>query len=44
MFSIVPSRCRRLTIDSTRAEIGQHHRISGRYLYQYANEMAWRED
>jgi transposase-like protein len=27
-----------------RAEIGQHHRISGRYLYQYANEMAWRED
>src|SRR6266446_4055085 len=27
-----------------RAEIGQHHRISGRYLFQYANEMAWRED
>lgn len=27
-----------------RAEFGQHHRISGRYLYQYANEMAWRED
>ncbi len=27
-----------------RAEIGQHHRLSGRYLYQYANEMAWRED
>ena len=27
-----------------RAEIGQHHRISGRYLYQYANEGAWRED
>lgn len=27
-----------------RAEIGQHHRISGRYLYQYANEMAWREN
>jgi transposase-like protein len=27
-----------------RAEIGQHHRMSGRYLYQYANEMAWRED
>ena len=27
-----------------RAEIGQHHRFSGRYLYQYANEMAWRED
>src|SRR6516225_5454706 len=26
-----------------RAEIGQHHRISGRYLYQYPNEMAWRE-
>jgi transposase-like protein len=23
-----------------RAEIGQHHRISGQYLYQYANEMA----
>jgi hypothetical protein len=27
-----------------RAEYGVHHRISGRYLYQYANEMAWRED
>ena len=27
-----------------RAEFGIHHRISGRYLYQYANEMAWRED
>jgi hypothetical protein len=27
-----------------RAEYGIHHRISGRYLYQYANEMAWRED
>lgn len=27
-----------------RAEIGTHHRISGRYLHQYANEMAWRED
>jgi ISXO2-like transposase domain len=27
-----------------RAEIGQHHRISGRLLYQYANEAAWRED
>jgi ribosomal protein L37AE/L43A len=27
-----------------RAEMGVHHRISGRYLYQYANEMAWRED
>jgi transposase-like protein len=27
-----------------RAEIGQHHRISGKYLYQYANETAWRED
>jgi hypothetical protein len=27
-----------------RAEIGQHHRISGKYLYQYANEIAWRED
>jgi hypothetical protein len=27
-----------------RAEMGIHHRISGRYLYQYANEMAWRED
>jgi hypothetical protein len=21
-----------------------HHRISGPYLHQYANEMAWRED
>jgi transposase-like protein len=27
-----------------RAEYGVHHRISGQYLYQYANEMAWRED
>jgi ribosomal protein L37AE/L43A len=27
-----------------RAEFGVHHRISGQYLYQYANEMAWRED
>jgi transposase-like protein len=27
-----------------RAEIGQHHRISGSLLHQYANEAAWRED
>jgi transposase-like protein len=27
-----------------RSEYGIHHRISGQYLYQYANEMAWRED
>jgi transposase-like protein len=27
-----------------RAEFGQHHRISGKYLDQYAGEMAWRED
>jgi len=27
-----------------RAEIGTHHHISGKYLHQYANEMAWRED
>jgi len=27
-----------------RSEYGVHHRISGQYLYQYANEMAWRED
>ena len=27
-----------------RAEIGQHHHISGRYLLAYAREMAWRED
>jgi transposase-like protein len=27
-----------------RAEIGQHHRISGHLLFQYANEAAWRED
>jgi len=27
-----------------RAEIGTHHHISGKYLQQYANEMAWRED
>jgi transposase-like protein len=27
-----------------RAEIGQHHHISGKYLGAYAVEMAWRED
>jgi len=27
-----------------RAEIGQHHHISGGYLIRYANEMNWRED
>ncbi len=27
-----------------RAEWGQHHHISGRYLAFYAREMAWRED
>ena len=27
-----------------RAEIGQHHHISGKYLLAYAAEMAWRED
>jgi transposase-like protein len=27
-----------------RAEYGVHHRISGKHLQQYANEMAWRED
>jgi hypothetical protein len=27
-----------------RSEIGVHHRIGGKYPYQYANEMAWRED
>lgn len=27
-----------------RAELGTHHHISGRYLDQYAREMAWRED
>lgn len=27
-----------------RAEIGQHHHISGQYLSAYAGEMAWRED
>ena len=27
-----------------RAEIGTHHRISGRYLSAYSGEMAWRED
>jgi transposase-like protein len=27
-----------------RAEYGQHHRINGHYLQQYANEIAWRED
>jgi transposase-like protein len=27
-----------------RAEFGQHHRVSGKHLHQYAGEMAWRED
>ena len=27
-----------------RAEIGQHHHISGAYIGAYANEMAWREN
>jgi hypothetical protein len=27
-----------------RAEIGQHHHISGSYLGAYADEMAWTED
>lgn len=27
-----------------RAEIGQHHHISGRYLLRYAHEMAYRSD
>ncbi len=27
-----------------RAEIGTHHHISGKYLAQYADEMAWREN
>lgn len=27
-----------------RAEMGQHHHISGKYLLAYAREMAWRED
>ena len=27
-----------------RAEYGIHHRISGKYLYAYAGEMAWREN
>ena len=27
-----------------RAVAGQHHHVSHKYLYQYANEMAWRED
>ena len=27
-----------------RAELGQHHHISGLYLTRYAGEMAWRED
>ena len=27
-----------------RAEIGIHHHISGKYLSNYAHEMAWRED
>jgi transposase-like protein len=27
-----------------RGVVGQHHHVSHKYLYQYANEMAWRED
>ncbi len=27
-----------------RAELGQHHHISGKYVLAYAVEMAWRED
>ena len=27
-----------------RAEFGQQHHISGKYLFAYAREMAWRED
>ncbi|HVC60859.1 MAG TPA: IS1595 family transposase [Acetobacteraceae bacterium] len=27
-----------------RAELGQHHHISGPYLISYAREMAWKED
>lgn len=27
-----------------RMEVGTHHHVSGRYLHQYANEAAWRED
>jgi hypothetical protein len=27
-----------------RAVTGQHHHVSKQYLYQYANEAAWRED
>lgn len=27
-----------------RAELGQHHHISGKYLISYACEMAWKED
>ncbi len=27
-----------------RAELGQHHHISGKYLHAYANESAYRED
>lgn len=27
-----------------RAEIGQHHHVSGKYLAAYAVEMVWRED
>jgi transposase-like protein len=27
-----------------RAELGQHHHISGKYLLAYAGEMAWKED
>jgi hypothetical protein len=36
---------RRTDLSSVRrAEIGQHHHISGNYLGAYAGEMAWKED
>jgi transposase-like protein len=35
---------RELLLAAARAEIGQHHHLSGPYLKFYAGEMAWRED
>jgi hypothetical protein len=47
----IPRQAPKLMVDQEsffsrvrRAEIGVHHRMSGRYLSAYATEMAWRED
>jgi hypothetical protein len=39
-----PIRQNPISLGFCRAEMGTHHRISGRYLNRYASEIAWRED